>query len=48
MSTSPYEKLSEQEKKQMIKEIQEQAYEALLYAFGVEKKVHFEIMVLRI
>ncbi|AEE79632.1 hypothetical protein [Arabidopsis thaliana] len=39
MSTSPYEKLSEQEKKQMIKEIQEQAYEALLYAFGVEKKM---------
>ncbi|CAA0386964.1 unnamed protein product [Arabidopsis thaliana] len=39
MSTSPYEKLSKQEKKQMIKEILEQAYEALLYAFGVEKKV---------
>ncbi|CAE6076530.1 unnamed protein product [Arabidopsis arenosa] len=33
--TSPPKKLSEHEKKQMLKEFQKQAYEALLCAFGV-------------
>ncbi|CAH8268917.1 unnamed protein product [Arabidopsis lyrata] len=38
-ATSPPKKLSEHEKKQMLKELQKQAYEALLCAFGVENKV---------